>query len=247
MWGNAVFLLRSACVSMSPYHSLPCWSWGWNKGYLPSQTEESIWNEWMTSHNWVQSTWKIFRSHELILLHRDQVHDQGDPIKRPNQSILKISVLGVHWKDWCWSWSSNTLALCYLVLWCEELPHWKRPWCWEGLGAEGEGDGRGWDGWMASLTWWTWVWVNSGSWWWIGRPGVLRFRGSQSRTRLNDWTELRGPGGGEEPQIPFLPSLTPSSKKFKNKQKLLSCPSPWPGRTFLGQSLGHCVTHIFLC
>ena len=56
---------------------------------------------------------------------------------------------------------------------------WKRPWCWEGLGAGGEGDDRGWDGWMASLTRWTWVWVDSGSWWWTGRPGVLRFMGSQ--------------------------------------------------------------------
>ena len=52
-----------------------------------------------------------------------------------------------HWKDWCWSWNSNTLAT-----WCEELTHWKRPWCWEGWGAGGEGDSRGWDGWMASLT-----------------------------------------------------------------------------------------------
>ena len=66
--------------------------------------------------------------------------------------------------------------------------HWKRPWCWEGLGA-GEGDDRGWDGWMASPTRWTWVWVNSGSWWWTGRPGVLWFTGSQ-RVR-HDWvTEL---------------------------------------------------------
>ena len=56
--------------------------------------------------------------------------------------------------------NSNTLAA-----WCEELTHWKRPWCWERLGAGGEGDDRGWDGWMASLTQWTWVWVNSGSWW----------------------------------------------------------------------------------
>ena len=51
-------------------------------------------------------------------------------------------------------------------------------------------DDRAWDGWMASLTWWTWVWVDSRSWWWIGRPGVLWFMGSQSRTRLSDWTEL---------------------------------------------------------
>ena len=46
--------------------------------------------------------------------------------------------------------------------------HWKRLWCWEGLGAGGEGDDRGWDGWMASPTQWTWVWVNSRSWWWTG-------------------------------------------------------------------------------
>ena len=60
-----------------------------------------------------------------------------------------------------------------------ELTHWKRPWCWKGLEAGGEGDDRGWDGWMASPTWWTWVWVNSGSWWWTGRPGVLQFMESQ--------------------------------------------------------------------
>ena len=97
----------------------------------------------------------------------------------------KQSVLGVHWKDWCWDWNSNTLATS-----CEQLTHWKRPSCWEGLGAEGEGDDRGWDGWMASLTRWTWVWVNSGSWWCTGRPGVLQFMGSQSRTWLSDSTEL---------------------------------------------------------
>ena len=67
--------------------------------------------------------------------------------------------------------------------------HWKRLWCWEGLGAGGEGDDRGWDGWMASLTQWTWVWVNSRSWWWTGRPGVLWFMGSQRVG--HDWvTEL---------------------------------------------------------
>ena len=70
-----------------------------------------------------------------------------------------------------------------------------RLWCWEGLGAGGEGDDRGWDGWMASPTRWTWVWVNSGSWWWTGRPGVLQFMGLQRvghdwAAGLN-WTELR--------------------------------------------------------
>ena len=78
------------------------------------------------------------------------------------------SVLNIHWKDWCWNWNSNTLAT-----WCEELTHWKRPWSWERLKTGGEGDDRGWDGFMASLTQWTWVWVNSGSWRWTGGPGML--------------------------------------------------------------------------
>ena len=107
--------------------------------------------------------------------------------KRPNQSILKeispgISLEGMMLK----------LKLQFLATSCEELTHWKRLWCWEGLEAGGEGDDRGWDGWMASLTRWTWVWVNSGSWWWRERPGLLRFMGSQRvghdwATALN-WT-----------------------------------------------------------
>ena len=92
--------------------------------------------------------------------------------------------MGAHWKDWCWSWNSNTLAIS-----CEKFTHWKRPWCWEGLGAGGEGDDRGWDDWMASPTRWTCVWVNSGSLWWTGRPGVLRFMGLQ-RLGHNWATEL---------------------------------------------------------
>ena len=56
--------------------------------------------------------------------------------------------------------------------------------------AGGEGDDRGWDGWMASPTQWTWVWVISGNWWWTGRPGVLQPLGLQSRTWLSEWTEL---------------------------------------------------------
>ena len=67
-------------------------------------------------------------------------------------------------------------------------------WCWERLKAEGEGDDRGWGGRMASPNWWTWVWVNSRSWWWTGKPGVLRFMGSLRvrhdwATELN-WTEM---------------------------------------------------------
>ena len=78
------------------------------------------------------------------------------------------------------------------ILWLPDLKNWliwKEPGCWERLRAGGEGDNRGWDGWMASPTQWTWVWVNSGSWWWTGRPGVLQSVGSQ-RVR-HDWaTEL---------------------------------------------------------
>ena len=75
--------------------------------------------------------------------------------------------------DWCCSWNSNILAT----------------WCWERLKARGEGDNRGWDGWMASPTWWAWVWVNSMSWWWTGKPGMLPSMGSQ-RVRHNWATKL---------------------------------------------------------
>ena len=75
------------------------------------------------------------------------------------------------------------------------MTHLKRPWCWKGLRAGAEGDGRGWDGWMASPTGWTWVWVDSRCWWWTGRPSVLQFMGSQWighdwATELN-WTEFK--------------------------------------------------------
>ena len=99
--------------------------------------------------------------------------------RRSNQSIQRRSVLGVHWKDWCWSWNSNTLAT-----WYEELTHLQRPWCWERLKVRGEGGDRGWGGWMASLTQWTGVWTSSGRWWRTGRPGVLQSMRSQ---RVADW------------------------------------------------------------
>ena len=70
----------------------------------------------------------------------------------------------------------------------QEPTHWKRPWCWERLRAGGEGDDRGWDGWMVSLTQWTWVWANSGRWWRAGKPGVLQSMWSQ-RVRHNWATE----------------------------------------------------------
>ena len=66
------------------------------------------------------------------------------------------------------------LKLQYFGHWCKELPHWKRSWCWERLKGGGEGDDRGWDGWIASSTQWTWVWASSGNWWWTGKPGMLQ-------------------------------------------------------------------------
>ena len=108
------------------------------------------------------------------------VHPKGYSLEYPEYSVLNI-----HWKDWCWSWNSNTLAT-----WCEELTHWKRPWCWKRLKAEGEGDDRGWDGWMASLIQWTWVWASSRNLWWTGKPGLLQSMGSQ-RVRHGWVTELK--------------------------------------------------------
>ena len=92
----------------------------------------------------------------------------------------------IHWKDWCWSW----------ILQPPDAKNWltgKDRDAGKRLKAGGEGDGRGWDGWMASPTQWTWVWVNPGIWWWIGRPGVLQSMGLQRvghnwETELN-WTD----------------------------------------------------------
>ena len=117
--------------------------------------------------------------------------------RRSNQSILKeispgISLEGMMVK----------LKLQYFGHLMRRVDSLERPWCWEGLGAGGEGDDRGWDGWMASLTQWTWVWVNSGSWWWTGRSGMLQSMGSQRvghdwATELN-WTDWSWVGSGDK-------------------------------------------------
>ena len=108
-----------------------------------------------------------------------------------------MDIQPVHSEDQPWDFfgrnDAKTETPVTLATSCKDLTHWKRLWCWEGLGTGGEGDDRGWDGWMASQTRWTWVWVNSGSCWWTGRPGVLRFMGSQRvghdwATELN-WTD----------------------------------------------------------
>ena len=104
---------------------------------------------------------------------------------RSNQSILKeispeYSLAGLMMK----------LKLQYSghLMWGTDSLE-KKPWCWEGLKVGGEGDDRGWDSWMASLTWWTWVWVSSRSWWWTGKPGMLQSMGLQSQTWLSSWSD----------------------------------------------------------
>ena len=131
------------------------------------------------------------------------------PLLLANFWTLEFS--GTHSNSWLHTWVTDVyLVACEKCWWQGErstvcltirllFTHWKRLWCWEGLGAGGEGDNRGWDGWVASLTRWTWVWVNSRSWWWTGRPGLLWFMGSQRvghnwATELN-WTELKSING----------------------------------------------------
>ena len=102
-------------------------------------------------------------SWEFLGLKRDQT----------SQSYRK-STPNIQWNDWSWGWSANTLAT-----WREESTHWKRPWCWERLKVKGEGGGKGLDGWISSLTHWTWIWARSGRWRRTGRPGVVQSMGLQ--------------------------------------------------------------------
>ena len=111
---------------------------------------------------------------------------------KPVNPKRKKSVLNIHWKDWCWSWSST---------WCEELTHLRRLWCWERLKAGGEGDDRGWDGWVASLTQWTWVWASSRSLWWTGKPGVLQSMCKE--LDMTEWLDLTELNWNPKPYVLF--------------------------------------------
>ena len=170
------------------FSSSHVWIWMWELDYKESWAPK----------NWCFRTVVLEKTFESPLDCKEiqPVHPKGD------------LVLGVLWKDWCWSWNSNTSAT-----WCEELTHLKRPWCWERLRAGGKGDDRGWDGWMASPTQWTWVWVDSSSWWWTGRSDVLRFMGSQ-RVRHNWVTELN-----------WIPLFTAALFTIARTWKQTRCPS----------------------
>ena len=120
-------------------------------------------------------SWAIKKAELLLncVAREDSWESLGQQGDQMSQSYRE-STLNIHWKTWCWSWSSHTLAT-----WWEEPTHWKKPWCWERLKAGGEREDRGWDGWMASLTQWSWVWASSVRRWRTGKPGVLQSMGSQ--------------------------------------------------------------------
>ena len=148
---------------------------------------------------------------------------QGDPTS-PSE---RKSDLNIHWKDWCWGWNSNTLAM-----WCEELTHLKRPWFWERLKAGREGDDKGWDGWMASPTQWTWVWVTLGVG--DGQGGLVCFipwgcKDLDMTGQLN-WTELLD----KTPESPLdCREIQPVNPKGNQPWLVIGrihaeAPIPWP-------------------
>ena len=149
-----------------------------DRGPYSQRSSSHVWT-WELDHeeSWVLNNWCFW----IVVLEKtwESLRLQGDP----TSPFWRRSVLNIHWKDWCWCWNSNTLAN-----WLIETIF---PWCWERLKAGGEGDDRGSDGWMASPTQWTWVWVNSGIWvmdreaW---RAAVHEV--AKSQTRLSDWTEM---------------------------------------------------------
>ena len=140
---------------------------------------------------------------ELMLSNCGSAEDSSESLGQQGDQTSQTqrkSTLNIHWKDWCWS--SNTLAT-----WCEESIHWKRSWCWDRLKAGGEGDNRGWNGWMASLTQWTWIWTKSRRWWRQGSLACSPWGCKESNTtewlNNNNWgivdqinlLRLSAPGG----------------------------------------------------
>ena len=162
------------------------------------------------------------------------------------KEIQPLNLKRNHWKDWCWSWNCSTLAT-----WCAELTYWKRPWFWKGLKAGGEGDDRGWDGLMASLTWCTWVWINS-------RDGegqgtlaccspAAAARSLQSCPTLCDPIDSSPPGSPvpgilQERTLEWVAISFSNAWKWKVKVKSLSCvqllATPWPAAYQAPPSMG---------
>ena len=136
-----------------------CISWG-----LCIQIYKRVWM-WKLDHkeSWVLKNWCFWT---MVL-------------EKTLESLLDCKIKQFNTKgNQSWIFIGRTGAEATLATWCAVLTQWKRPWCWERLKAGGEGDGRGWDGWMPSLTQWTWVWASSRRWWWTGRPVMLQSMGS---------------------------------------------------------------------
>ena len=134
--------------------------------------------------------WRRLSTEELMLLNCGVGEDSWEFLGlqgEPTSPFWRRSALGVLWREWWWSWNFSTLGTS-----CEELTHWKRLWCWEGLGAGGEGDDRGWDGWMASPTRWKWVFWTPGVG--DGQGGLACCyswgRKESDTTEQLNWTEL---------------------------------------------------------
>ena len=131
--------------------------------------------------------WRKLSAEELMLLNCGAGEDSCWRSPLDSKEIQPV-----HPKEYqSWVFIGRTDAEAKTLILCPT--QWKRPWCWERLRGGGEGDDRGWDGWMASPTWCTRFWVNSGSWWWTGRPGVLQFMGLQrvghNWATERNWTE----------------------------------------------------------
>ena len=158
-------------TNFSPLYKLAWWLYVTCKH--PLVTLSSLYKESWVPKNWCFWTMVLEKTLESPLDCKEiqPVHSEGD---HPECSLQGLML---------------KLKLQYVGHLMQRTDSFKRPWCWERVKVGGKGDNRGWDGWTASLTQWTWVWVNSGSWWWIGRPGVLQSMRSQ-RVRHNWVTEL---------------------------------------------------------
>ena len=132
---------------------------------------------WQIQGEAMETVRDLLSAEELMFLNCSVGEDSWESFGRqrnPTSQSSRKPVLNIHWKDWCWRWSSNTLAT-----WCKELTHWKGVDAGKDWRHEQKGNDRGCDGWMASPTRWTRVWAMSASRWWSEKAGMLQFMGLQ--------------------------------------------------------------------
>ena len=149
---------------------------GWLTCPLPNQRE---WNDcnWLKLISWERNGWVSHGNYEISIYVGEL---------REGEALNLKEWVGAIWvqKDFPGKGSLCKVkeawySVTYLGIWCEHMTHWKSPWCWEWLRAEGEKGVRGWDGWTASSMQWTWTWANYGRWWGTKKPGVLQSKGLQ--------------------------------------------------------------------